>query len=73
MRSVVQVRLGVDRESVTNPEQQVMVPCETAAMYEDGMLSTTRPFCDAADQLAVIKESSHVARSVSSDVGQDCK
>ena len=39
--SVVQLGLDVDRESVTSPEQQVMVPCETA-MDEDEMMSSTQ-------------------------------
>ena len=37
-RSVEQMGLDVDRESVTNPAQHVMVPCETA-MY--GFLEPT--------------------------------
>ena len=49
-----------------------MVPCDTA-MYEDGMLSSTLPFCDASDQMAVNKEPCHVARAVPSNVGHACK
>ena len=64
-RPVAQVGLGVDRESVTSPEQQVTVPCETA-LYENGMFSSTQPFCDAADQVALDSESCHVTRAVSS-------
>ena len=55
-RSVEQMGLDVDRESVTSPAQHVMVPCETA-MYEGGMASSNQPFCDASDQMAVNMES----------------
>ena len=64
--SVVQVDLDLDRESVTSPEQQVML-LETAD--ENGMFSSTQPFCDTSDQKAVKKESSHVTRAMSSHVG----
>ena len=55
-RSVEQMGLDVDRESVTRPAQQMMVTRETA-MYEDGMCSSTQPFCDPSDQMAVNKGS----------------
>ena len=67
-RYVVQVGLDVDSESVTSPEQQVMVPCETA-MCEEEMFSPNQLFCDASCQLAVNKESNHVTQAVSSNVG----
>ena len=54
-RSVEQVGLSVDRESVTSPAPQVMVPCDTA-MCKDGMGSSTRPFFDASDPMAVNRE-----------------
>ena len=41
-------------------------------MYEDGILSSTQTFCDASVHMAVNKESSHVTRAVSSNMGHDC-
>ena len=69
-RSVEQVGLDVHRESVTSPEQEAMVPCDTA-VYADGMLSSTQPFCDASTHKAFNKGSCQCDNKCPSSRGHD--
>ena len=51
-RSIEQVGLDADLESINSRTKQVMVPNVTA-MYEAGMSPSTHLFCAASDQMAV--------------------